>query len=189
LADAWWGSQRIFDEVTPLLITVRNASGHDVELRYSDFYLIDDHGHRHAALPLLRPTSGRTLPVDEERLGLRYVFPHSGFYIAPYLARYFPRVPIAAWDFAFDDAYYKRYFGHSRSPEMLELALPEGVLAENGEIGGFVFFEHVDAHSGRVFADFDVVAAGENQPFDRVRLTFNAEALPSGGRQRVLGLE
>jgi hypothetical protein len=75
------------------------------------------------------------------------VFPYSGFAVAPYLRRYYPSL-IAADPFLLDRGFYDTMvpvFRRVRLPtgDMVQKALPEGVLAPGSKVAGFIYFEDV----------------------------------------------
>ena len=141
-ADAWRGNPSTLEqEITPLLVEVTNHSNHPLLVRYSAFQLLSTNGKVHRAMP----------PFDiDEDITEEYTistFPYTGFTIAPYLRRYYPRLALAD-PFLLDRGFYDTMvpvFRRVRLPtgDMVQKALPEGVLAPGAKVAGFLYFEDV----------------------------------------------
>lgn len=186
-ADEWPGPLPIRREVTPVRVAIVNGSDRPVRLQYRDFALVGPAGRRWAALPppaiegdvdVRRPADG-VPPI--ERPGFAY----EGFEVAPYFEPMYPGITVYDEPFALDSTYYGAYtpyWAEIELPtrEMLELALPEGVIRPGGRVDGFLYFEHVDPEQvervvfradlvdprtgveiGDVEIPFDVYEAGE----------------------------
>lgn len=165
-AGAWSGFPSDLDDiVTPMLVTITNDGTRPLEIRYEHFALQTPGGVVFAALPPFQ-VQGFTL----EPLNNLGPMPGFGFSVAPYLSPYYPGWTVYGGPFPFNSGYYGGYygfysaFGQVRLPtsDMLQRALPEGVLAPGGRISGFVYFDHV---------------------LDVVRVAFVAHLIEVGGRE------
>lgn len=148
-ADAWTGVPAELTEVIPLLVTIENNSRVPIRLRYAEFALAGN-GKRSPALPPLEITGTETEPVGTAGLlDGPYPFPLTGFYIAPHFSRFYPGLTVFAGPFAYDPLFYSTYFPvfqRLRLPtgDMVQKALPEGVLEAGGKVTGFLYFEDID---------------------------------------------
>jgi len=140
VAGAWRSYPAELDElVTPLLVTITNSGPRSLELRYEHFALVTPAGVRFAALPPLVVTGVAYAPVE-------LVYPPMGFGLAPYLSPWYPGVSVWGGSFPFRADYYGNCYTaceHYPLPtgDMLQQALPEGVLGPGGRITGFLYFE------------------------------------------------
>lgn len=138
----WSGEPRALpDLVTPLQVTLSNDSGAPVPIRYRDFTLTTANGVRISALPpfqIQRPGAQTSL--------VRPLFPSEGFYLFGPYGDYYPGLPI--WSGAFDSdlAWYDSAYQWQASlptPDMLQKALPEGMLQPGGRVTGYLYFNRV----------------------------------------------
>lgn len=145
--EAWSGFPSDLDDiVTPMLVTITNDGPRPLEIRYEHFALQTPGGVIFAALPPFQVTGVALEPIAN--LGPTAGF---GFSVAPYLSPWYPGWNVYGGPFPFNSGYYGGYygfyssFGQVRLPtsDMLQRALPEGVLAPGGRISGFVYFERV----------------------------------------------
>ena len=79
--------------------------------------------------------------------------------MAPYLSRFYPGLTPFAGPFVYDPFFYTSYyprFVQLQRPtgDMVQKALPEGVLEPGGRMAGFLYFETVDI--GDVNGDDDM---------------------------------
>lgn len=146
-AEAWSGfPSDLEDIVTSFLVTITNDSDRALEIRYEHFALQTPGGVVFAALPPFQVTGVALEPIDA--LGPTAGF---GFSVAPYLSPWYPGWSVYGGPFPFHAGYYGGFdvfypsFGRINLPtsDMIERALPEGVLAPGGRISGFVYFERV----------------------------------------------
>lgn len=141
---AWTGRPtELSDAVTPVLVKIDNHGDRALRVRYEDFALVSGSGRRYAAIPVydiegsvLRPTR-------------RMLVPAHAFYVAPYLAAYYPWLPPYDGPFAYDPFYYDTYYRQMKRVElptvdMVTMALPEGVVDRGGEVAGFLYFQPLD---------------------------------------------
>lgn len=147
---AWNGfPNNLAYEVTPVLVTITNESEIPLRIRYDEFQLVSPSGKTFAALP----------PFDMVRTVTDQIgfveYPLWGFSIAPHLSPYYPWLTPFDGPFAYDPFYYQRYypvFARIQLPtaDMLQKALPEGVLEPQGRLSGFLYFEPVGDEVTRV---------------------------------------
>ncbi|NIS36691.1 MAG: hypothetical protein GWO04_45175 [Actinobacteria bacterium] len=172
-SDAWTGFPERLEEVTPVQVTIENGSGAPIRLRYSRFALVAPTGETYAAIPPFDVRGEEVEPID------RYV---DGFYVAPHLRGYYPGLPAyrgyypAVYDYY--DVYYPRFLEiELPTGDMIQKALPEGVLMPGGRITGFLYFENVDRDVPTV--DFTMLLVesvdGDGAPFGTVRIPFRVE--------------
>jgi hypothetical protein len=151
---SWPGDPRIQKHVTPLRVTVVNRGDRPVEVRYEAFSLVSGRGKIYSALPPYEVRGSIERPVVaylDEPIYDPW-FRHDRFGLAPYYAGIYPGMPLWNGGFAPHFGFYDQYYrGWAKvplpTPEMLRLALPEGVLRPGGRLSGFLYFERVDRRS------------------------------------------
>lgn len=168
-ADAWSGIPRRLDEVTPVLVTVENRSESPIRLRYEDFVLVSPTGGRYAALAPFAIRGTEVEPLSRYDL--------DGFYVAPHLSRYYPWARVYDGHFPYDGAYHRRYHpSYIRidlpTGDMVQKALPEGVLSPGGRITGYLYFENVEEDDRRVDLRMPLIDAVSGQSFGMVSIPF-----------------
>jgi len=167
-ANAWRGFPPDLDgAVTPLLVTLTNGSERHLELRYEYFSLVARGGVTYAALPpfqiddiVYAPASMTTPPL--------------GFGVAPYLHPWYPGWSVWDGPFPYRATYYDNFYTAFQrvalpTGDMIQKALPEGVLSPGGRITGYLYLEHVegahdidfvtqliDARSGEAFGTVEI---------------------------------
>ncbi|HVZ89249.1 MAG TPA: hypothetical protein VHG72_19940 [Polyangia bacterium] len=139
----WDGSpERLATEVTPLWVTLRNATGRPLRIQYDEFTLRGASGASYAALA----------PYVLEASALKPVFrvPDGGYFdkfrVAAYLAWSYPWLPV--WEGPLPHGPSARsVVGQPSLPtaSMLDRALPEGVLEDGGTASGYLYFQKVGA--------------------------------------------
>ena len=162
---AWVGQPMTLDQmVTPMRVTIANRGRRPLRLRYEDITLTGSGGFTGAAIPPYRIDANQDLVAGRPALVPR--FSSSRFHLAPDYWRYYPTMPRWNDPWAHESIYYDRYYPSWTTSlptlDMLEQALPEGVLQAGGRVPGFVYFprlgpevtgtefraELVDARSG-----------------------------------------
>jgi len=154
--------------LTPVRVTVQNHSGHPVRVAYRDFSLLGERGFRYSALPPFSlqgqaigqaGAPGAIVPAAyHPRTVVRPRFSSERFWVAsPYLGFY---PGFHAWPYGWEvDPFYDRWYGSWPTPlpsqDMLEQALPEGVIEDGGQVSGFVYFQRT-SDEDRVRLQFDV---------------------------------
>src|SRR5262245_59013483 len=160
-------------KVTPMLVEIDNASDRPLLIRYKDFRLATNAGDQYSAMPPY--DIGGTL--TETYTVRNPYYPYSGFAVAPYLWRWYPGFPRYGGAFGYDPLYYDPYITQFRevelpTAEMVQRALPEGVLDPGGRVTGFVYFQKVGKHAGSVTFTTDLVDAQNESPLETVTIPF-----------------
>lgn len=163
-------------EMTPLRATITNNSGHPLKIEYENFALSGVQGVTYRPLPPIdikgAVTQQSPYPVIAPR------FAYRGFWVAPYFHPYLVGPDPWAYGWAYDPLYYKRYYPRWRidlpTHEMIEMAIPEGVIEPEGQISGFLYFPDLDAASkgDRLTFTANLVDARTDQPFGEVGIPF-----------------
>lgn len=160
-------------EVTPLRVSIQNDGDTPIQVRYEDLRLVDARGRAFRALPPFR--------IDERVYVDRPVeyptFDYSGFYVAPHYARGYPGIDAWTSPFDYDPYYYDSYAAdwsvQLPTQDMIERALPEGVIDPGGKVSGFVYFEHFVADGvDRVRFVYDVHNARSGEQSATVTIPF-----------------
>lgn len=175
---AW--KARPFDletELTPVLVEVLNQSGRPLRVSYEAFRFDSRADGSYAALPPHSIQAEVVRPVP----GGRPYYPYMGFGGAPYLRGYYPGLGIYSGPFAFSDRYYGAYAPVWSSyrielptQDMLERALPEGVLEPGGRVGGFLYFQRIKG-SGPFTFNADLIDTSTGERFGGIAIPFVAE--------------
>lgn len=180
--DAWRGQADIEEHVTPLRLRIENSSGQPLRIRYDAFALISDTGERYTALPpILVEDVAEELEHGEQRIRIASpAFDYRYFHIAPRYRRFYPHIDVVEGPFIYDPVYYRHYYGYWRetqlpTEEMLEEAIPEGVLDDGGSLAGFLYFEPVDPDEGFVTFRADIVYADNGQIPGAISIPFQVE--------------
>lgn len=171
---AWNANPRDLDrEMTPVRVEVRNGSERPLRIRNQEFALAEAAGERRAAVPVYT--------IDEEvTRRVAPAFAYDRFYLAPYLDGYYDGMDLWAYDFPYDRGYYDRVYPYYSTlvrvdlptDQMVEFALPEGVVEPGGAVAGFLYFEEVDEDAGRVRLEMDLVDARTLESFGSIEIPF-----------------
>lgn len=171
---AWqWDPTDLDTKVTPLLIELQNNGTSPALVRYNHVWLTDASGNRYNAMP----------PYDiDGSLSEAYTvrnpyYGFSRFSVAPYLGRWYPRFSRFNGAFAYDPAYYRPYFTeYARialpTADMVQRALPEGVLSPGGHAEGFVYFEAFKRGAGALTLNVDIVDATSGSVIGTAHIPF-----------------
>lgn len=191
--DQWNGDPVGLPEMlTPLLVTIENGSQRSLRIRFQEFALVGRSGFRYAAIPPLqtdpeRRSDARTpdgTPVQAVwRMGPGLSFTprfgySGGFYVAPGWSSYYPGYGVWGGPFSWNPWYYGNAYGFWREPlptrDMLERAMPEGVLQSEGRVSGFLYFPSVRREDGVTF-ELDLVDAKSGESLGKAALPFSIE--------------
>jgi hypothetical protein len=150
-AQAWqWDPTNLATKATPILLELQNNGTHPVLVRYNHIWLKDADGHRFNVMPPYDVNGSITQAYEVQNP----FYGFNRFTVAPYLSRWYPRLLRYRGAFAYDPSYYSPYvtdYERVRLPtaDMVQRALPEGVIDAGGRAEGFVYFEalHKDARS------------------------------------------
>lgn len=184
--DAWKGDpSNLGDYLTPVLVEITNDGHRPMQVRYSNFGLVGQSGFRYAALPPFQPMGtaygdrgrpdGGVAPAAATPVAppARHAA-HREFFVAPYQAAYFGYFAPWPYPFAFDQFYWGQYYYSWVEPlptkEMMNDALPEGVLKPGGSIGGFVYFQNVAPREGRLTFVANLVDAETQGTMGEIRI-------------------
>ncbi|RPI52558.1 MAG: hypothetical protein EHM55_16235 [Acidobacteria bacterium] len=177
VADAWPGSWD-FGDVQPLLVTIENKSETRLRIRYDQFAVVGPGGDRVATLP---PFDIReTAVVDPWFTPGRYPYGVNGFWVAPYLSKYYPDLRPFDGPFVYDPWYYSTFYAAMRrvrlpTNDMLLRTLPEGVLEPGGRVTGFVYLEDRPESGDECTFVADLVSADNGELFGRVRVPIEVD--------------
>jgi len=176
--DAWQEPGEVRRYTTPLQVTVRNESERPVTLRYQDFALVRDDGTVYSALPPFEIEG--TIRRREGTVVARPLlntprFYHRRFLVSPYYAHIYPSLTRYPGAFYHDPLFHDRYYTIWRdidlpTEEMLERALPEGIIQPGGEVRGMVYFEPLEDAADKVRFQFDLVDGGDADAFGEVSI-------------------
>jgi hypothetical protein len=152
-----------------LHVTVENASAVAIQIRYRYFTLTSQDGLQAPAVP----------PMSIQRPGTNVIAVAPGFrahrflLLRPY-GPYYPAFPL--WDGPFDwdpffyDQLYATWQPPLPTPDMINQALPEGVLQPGGHVSGFLYFRKLRQSEGRVIFAHEVVDAETRQRIATIRI-------------------
>lgn len=172
-SDAWSGFPPNLDKVTPILVTIENDGTVPIRIRYNEFSLVaPTTGTSYAAIPPFNIRGTEVEPINT--LG------NSGFWVAPYYAPYYPGLRPYYGAFPFDQFYYDRYYPtwiniQLPTGDMVQKALPEGVLDAGGRVTGYLYFQNVKREAGMVEFTDELVNAASGETFGVVRIPFEVE--------------
>jgi hypothetical protein len=179
-ARAWPYTTAIKSEVTPLRILIENNSTHTLRIRYSDFSLVTARGENFSALPpyAIEGTIEEPVRVEPYPGAVAPRFRHRDFMIAPYYAPHYEGITPFDGPYFYDPFYYERYYTYLREVElptieMLQEALPDGVIEPGGMIDGFIYFEPITADVFSVNFRMVLADAREGEVFGIIQIPFN----------------
>jgi hypothetical protein len=173
-AQAWqWEPRNLSTEVTPFLIELRNDGSHPVLVRYNRISLTDADGHRFMVMPPYDIDGS----VTERYTVMNPYYGFNGFAVAPYLSRWYPRFTRYSGVFAYDPAYYTPYITQYRNIElptadMVQRALPEGVLSPGGSAAGFVYFQALHSDARTLTLSVEMVDAVDGRSLGTATIPF-----------------
>lgn len=168
--ETWEGDPQVRDHVTPIEVTIQNQHGSPLRFSYSLFSLTDPSGTLYAALP---PYSIKG--SIQESAGFSE-FSCPGFYVAPYYSPFYPYLDYYEDPFDYDPFYFDRYYACWKdiplpTKEMLDEALPEGVLEDGAEVTGFLYFEKIKGSESYEFK-MELVDAKDGNYFGTIKIPF-----------------
>jgi hypothetical protein len=162
--------------LTPVKVRIRNHSGSPVLIEYRQFTLVGARGHLYRAIP--------PVPLEHaEGSGaagtIEPVYAASNFFVAPRFHDVYPT--LAAWSQPLDregDASAERYqlWGHDLPTRAIRrMGLPEGVLADGGEISGFLYFENATKRESRLTLRADIDGAKGGDRLTKIEIPFQVQ--------------
>lgn len=175
--EAWPGNQDVRSHVTPVHVTIFNDTFHPLEIRYDRFSLVDGYGNRYATLP---PFEMQGNMVSGEYGELQPEFGYSGFKVAPAYANVYPGLAASQYHATMkEQTYHARFYsswGNLRpSNQMLQLALPEGMIEPGGHVDGYLYFQHVPDKAGNVEMSVQLVNASSHHTFGYANVPFTTK--------------
>jgi hypothetical protein len=167
----WPGDVRIFDVLEPVRVRIANSSKTAVQVRYEHFRLVAPDGEVFGALA---PLSARGEPASKlRRTVITPRFEFTSYRVAPYYDHTFCGIRVYDGPFAFHRASYAASLGILAkvllSPEMLEWALPEGVLRSGGYVDAYLYFPRVPRDIERVRFEAILTASDPRASRSRAR--------------------
>ena len=143
-----WDSppKNLATEVTPVWVTLYNATRLPLRVQYDEFTLRGASGAIYIALAPYVMRGSRSRPVFEVPDGGYF----DKFYVAAYLAPFYPWLP--PWNGPLPCGPSVHSVAQRASlptASMLERALPEGVLENGGTASGYLYFQKVGAREGQ----------------------------------------
>lgn len=189
---AWKGSPAELPTIlTPIRVVVENRSGHPLRVAYRDFSLLgEDSGFRYAALPpfsiqgtissaaapgaVLPAAYPPASPVRPPRV-LNPAWESRRFLLArPYLGFYRGLSPWPYgwdWDLAYHGHWFPEWPTQLPTEDMLNKALPEGVVEDGGHIAGFIYFQRT-RQDGEVQLQFQLTDAQSGEQIGTASVPF-----------------
>ena len=144
-----WDSspKNLATEVTPVWVTLSNATGRPLRIQYDEFSLRGASSAIYAALsPYVLPASGST-----EVLAVPDGGDFDKFEVAAYLAPFYPWLPVWVGPLPHGPFMHSVAWRASLpTASMLDRALPEGVLENGGTASGYLYFQKVSAEESKV---------------------------------------
>ena len=187
-AGAWPGDPRIADHVEAIRVRIGNYGSRPVHVRYEHFRLASPNGDSYAVLPPL-PTRGNA-PTSARRI-VSPRFRHVSYDVAPYYGAAYAGISIHEGPFlraAEPDARVRfRRLGNLPSSEMVDWALPEGVLRVSGFVEGFMFFERVPKGVNEL--ELQAVLVTPRAPESKLATSVSWVAAKSEGSGKVAAAE
>jgi len=176
--EAWSGTPAGLDRhVSPVLVTLTNDAGEPLRVRYPEFSLTTPTGQE------IQPISPFEIEGTAAQRIDRYAYPHRGFLVAPHIHDH-RAFDVFEGPFMHDAAFYEvhrfDHFPDYRTRElptddMLQRALPEGVLEPGGSITGYLYFEHIEDEAERATLAFDLTTATTGQSLGTMTLPLVAD--------------
>lgn len=172
--DEWPGDPEVRKYVTPVRMEIENDSAQPLRVRYSNLSLVSADGQTFRALPPFDVRGSVEKTVDR----LVPKFGYEGVAVAPYLGYVYEGVEVEPPSSQMDLQYYDHLYDTWKveiplpTEQMQEIALPEALVRPQGELSGFVYFEHVPDEKERVTLNFDLINADTGEPFGRASIPF-----------------
>lgn len=150
--DDWSGPpDELEGRLTPVKVRIVNHSGRAIQILYERFVLAGGHGRRYRPLPPVPLLHDR--PLDTHA-SLHPIFATASFFVRPAFRDVYPSIPPWPTRLQSDDRFYEtqyKLWGRDLpTVEMQRMGLLEGVLADGGEMSGFLYFENATGRESRV---------------------------------------
>jgi hypothetical protein len=162
--------------IRPVRVRIVNHSGKPVRVVYQQFELAGVGGRAYHPVPVV--------PADHQsggstRFVLRPMFAAANFFVGPLYRDVYPSLP--PWsqplsgDRAFHNRQYELWGENPPTKAMQRMALPEGVLADGGQISGFLYFEKATNGEDRLVFRADMEDATNGQGVASIEIPFRVE--------------
>lgn len=176
-ADTWDGYPAELTAVLPMMVRITNDSDRPLLIRYQDIQLHGGTGMTYAALPPFNLDAQQVQRVSSP-------YPPRGFDVAPHLSPWYGDLNSWPEPLAWDRMYYDRHYAAIERVElptsdMIDRALPEGVLQPGGEIRGYVYLQPFGEAEQRVMFHMELVDARTGLPFGAARIPFDVRGRTS----------
>lgn len=169
-AGVWDGNPRnLAQRLTPLRVTFTNNGSVPVRIRYNELMLVAQ-GRAYKALPPLEIEGTVTRTVTP-------AYPAAGFGYAPYYHQYLPATSLYSGAFGYSTPYWNRYGPVLRkvdlpTQDMIDRALPEGVIEPGGSVSGFLYFPGIEGDVKRVRLRADLINANNGEALVSLNIPF-----------------
>jgi hypothetical protein len=170
---AWEGQPKdLGQRLTPVKVRIINHSGKALRVLYEDFELAGVRGRKYRPLPVV--------PIDHDaRDQLRPSFSAVNFFVGPRYHDVYPSLPTWERQLPRDETFYDRQYGRWSDDlptrEMKRMALPEGVLADGGQLTGFVYFEDATARESRVTFRAELAGDDDGETVALIEIPFEID--------------
>jgi hypothetical protein len=155
-------------------VAIENHSRQPLRIRYSEFTLTGSRGFTSAAIPPYRIAGTATALADETALVPRFAYDR--FDLAPTYWGYYPGIPRWRYGWAHDTFHYDHYYPAWEvalpTSDMMEQALPEGVLEPGGRVTGYLFFQRLDSHVTGATFRATLIEPTSGRSFGSLRVPF-----------------
>jgi hypothetical protein len=175
--DDWRGmANELPDEVTPIKIRVVNRGKQPVSILYERFTLEGRRGRRYHVVPAV-PLTHATLLAG---MGpIRPFFATSNFEVAPRYHDIYPSLEASPAPLpraqGGDDERAARWAGRAPGRELCRMELPEGVLAPDGEITGYLYFEDPTRSEKALTLDADLPSDQSGSTVASIKIPLRVE--------------
>jgi len=164
------------DHLTPVKVRIVNHSGKAIQILYERFVLAGGRGHRYRPLPPVPLFHDK--PLDAVAT-LRPIFAPASFFVRPAYRDIYPSIPPWPTRLRSDDRFYETQYqlwGEDLpTVEMQRLGLPEGVLADGGELSGFLYFEDATRRESQVVFKADLREGKGEDAVTSIAIPFHIE--------------
>lgn len=154
--EQWPGKEKLDGRITAVKVTITNESGRPVRVLYRNFGLKGGQNRVYRPIP---PVDATRVNVSQRPLIVQ-AYDSGNFWVAPYLAGFYPSLVSWRGPFPYDEyvgRLYDQWPEGMPSERMLTEALPEGVLGDRGFVAGWLYFADVADLDRRVDFVLDVV--------------------------------
>jgi hypothetical protein len=162
--------------LTPVKVRLVNHSGVPARIEYQQFTLVGGHGHVYRAIPIV--------PLDHQApvggVGtIEPIYSASNFFVAPRYHDVYPTLPAWPHPLERDDASstdQNQSWGQGLPTHaMRRMGLPEGVLADGGEISGFLYFEDATKRESRLTFRADIDDEEHGDQLAEIKIPFRVQ--------------